>query len=519
MLFFMIFTVFNKNSSPLTYKPLGIMRILLFYLATFATLSAMSQDGGLDTSFGDYGTVQTDINGETDLAYSIVQQTDGKLLMAGMTTIQGEAFPSIVRYRLDGTLDSSFGNNAVAVFNRPDYQNEYYSTILNQNDGKILVGGAFYINSTYQYAVHRFLPNGSIDTDFGNNGELIIFPNSRQGNLKLLQDGSFLAGGRITDNGIFHVALKKYLPNGTLDTSFGNNGVVLTSVGSEASSSREIALTHDNKIVVLADSRSNNTASHVLLRYLSNGGLDTSFGNNGIVDLTNDEGFKYYHIAVYNDGKVAVTSSLFDGQLERYSTLITRYLSNGDLDTSFGNNGNINPDGYTLLINKIEVQENQRLLVYGELSDLFEGGGPFFMRRYYTTGHLDTGFQFNTPSYAYFVTDMLIQQDGKIVCLAHTPWYDGQEDIIMERHLNNTLSIPEFETQNAIIYPNPSTGIFIFKHGFHSENEAYQITDITGKIIFYGNLENEKTQLDLSLVQSGVYFLKTNVGVFRLMKN
>ncbi len=116
-------------------------------------------------------------------------------------------------------------------------------------------------------------------------------------------------------------------------------------------------------------------------------------------------------------------------------------------------------------------------------------------------------------------TKSILQSDGKIVGLGYSYWYEGPEDIILVRYNNNALSIPEFENQKITVYPNPSNGIFTIEREFYSEKEAYQITDVTGKIISTGELGDKQTQIDLSAAQSGVYFLRTSNSVFRLLKN
>ncbi len=495
------------------------MKSLLLFLAGIISLVSFGQDGSLDTSFGDDGTVQTDIDGDTDLAISITQQTDENLLVAGQFKIQNQAFPSIARYNLNGTLDHSFGNSGVAVFSSSGYEDEYYRKVLSQNDGKIIASGFFSLTANSQFVINRFLANGSVDTGFGNNGEIIVFPEDNyNGDMALLNDESFLVVGSIFENGISNVGLKKYLPNGNLDTSFGNNGVVITQVGNESSTAVQVEISPDNKIVVFASSQDNGLTSQVLLRYLPSGVLDTSYGSNGIVSIVNDPDFSSKNIALYDDGKIAVHSSFFDWQSDVITNLIFRFLSDGSFDTSFGSNGYLNPNRNNLAIRKIEIQQNQRLLIFGELTDFFEGGGPFFIKRYYVDGNVDTGFNFVINSSEYFVSDMLIQQDGKITCLANTAWYNGQEDIIMERYINDPLSTPEFETNKTTIYPNPSNGIFTIERELFSEKALFQITDITGKIIASGELTEKQSQLNLSALHSGVYFLKTHNGVFRLLK-
>jgi hypothetical protein len=124
---------------------------------------------------------------------------------------------------------------------------------------------------------------------------------------------------------------------------------------------------------------------------------------------------------------------------------------------------------------------------------------------------LGGGFEFD-------YSKSILQEDGKIISLGTTFWYNGIEDIVLLRHNNNPLSVPEFEINKITIYPNPSNGIFTIEHKFF-EPTAYQITDITGKMIGKGELVKKQTQIDLSSAQSGVYFLKTSSGVFRLLKD
>jgi uncharacterized delta-60 repeat protein len=498
------------------------MKTLLLFFAAVASLAAFAQDGSLDTSFGDNGIVRTDIDGDYDFPTSIAQQTDGNLVVVGSFTNEGHRFPSIVRYLPDGTMDTTFGDNGLLTYSVPEYENEYYEKVLLQSDGKILAGGSFY-NSGHFYAIQRFLSDGSIDNSFGINGEARVFPENFQGGNMILQnDDSVLVTGFFLNNGIYRPMLRRILPDGALDLNFGNNGTVMIDLDPSLQFDSKIALTNDGKIMVIVNNViGNNSTIKMLFRFNSNGVLDTSFGNNGKVTITIDEKYHALNMAVYNDGKIAVYSQYLDSQSSTLHNIYSRYLSNGDLDTSFGNNGYINPDIDNLWAIKILVQDNQRLLVYGHLITNFEeGGGTLYMARYKLGGSVDSSFDFESSSSLYYPTDVLIQNDGKIVCLMTTPWYvGGGEDIIMKRYFNDPLSVPEFENQNITIYPNPSNGIFILKSNSNLNETPYQIIDITGKVISKGKLTQNQAQIDLSTAQSGVYFLKTSKGVFRLLKN
>lgn len=498
------------------------MKKLLLLFIGIVSLTSYSQDGSLDTSFGDGGIVRTDIGGNIDYPFSIVQQTSGKLIVVGgVFNNTGQKFPFVARYLIDGTLDTTFGDNGVTVYSVPEYVSSEYEKVVSQSDGKIIAGAVYFPNSIPRFAIHRYLPDGSIDTDYGANGEIIVSSEIViQGDMILQSDGALLIVCSSFENNSFNIILKRFLPNGILDTNFGINGTTVVSVGVSSGLNIKVGLTNNEKIVVLANYQTTGNNTKALLGFNNNGSLDNSFGTNGIAPITIDQKYRSIGMSIYNDGKIAVHSGYIDYQLYMSHTLISRYLSNGELDTSFGDSGYINPNIDNLSIIKTLIQENQRLLVFGQLiNDFIEGGGWLYMSRYKLGGGIDPGFDFDTSSTLYAPTDMLLQQDGKIVCLMTTPWYIGNEDVIMERYHNNPLSLTEFQDQRTIVYPNPSNGIFTIEQDFYSETDMYQITDITGKAIATGELGDKQTQIDLSSAQSGVYFLKTSNGVFRLLKN
>ena len=113
----------------------------------------------------------------------------------------------------------------------------------------------------------------------------------------------------------------------------------------------------------------------------------------------------------------------------------------------------------------------------------------------------------------------MFDRSGKILIASSDIWYNSPTDIVLFRYNNNALGTESFQRENFKIFPNPSNGIFTIERELLAEKDAYQITDITGKIIANGKLNDKQTQIDLSSAQSGIYFLKTNNGVFRLLKN
>ncbi len=128
-------------------------------------------------------------------------------------------------------------------------------------------------------------------------------------------------------------ATNAFAAGGTLDPTFGTNGIVTTKFNGMPSSARDIALQSDGKIIILGyASLGEEQYAKVLTRYNSNGTLDTSFGVNGIspIEVASFSGMK---IALQPDGKLIVGGS------SGGDFAVVRYNSNGTLDTSFGTNG------------------------------------------------------------------------------------------------------------------------------------------------------------------------------------
>lgn len=487
------------------------MLLILFPLLAF------SQDGSLDASFGDGGTVLTDIDGGIDFALSVAQQSDEKLVVAGGVDIDGLHYPSLIRYLPNGDMDNTYGIDGVA--SNYDMPNRNYSDLLIQSNDKAIAGGTLYISGENEFVLNRFLPNGGLDLTFATNGELIPFPdNETFGDMIQQNDGTLLFAGNILDNGIRKIALKKYLSNGVPDIDYGNNGISITTVGNEYNSAEQVVLLNNGNVAVWAEITNDGTTSQVLLRFFPDGSLDTSYGNNGVAPILLEPGFSINSITPYNDDKIAVLSWFFDQQEEVMQTRISRYLPNGDFDSSFGNNGVINPNSPYFSPREIVVQSNQRLLLYGELTNFFEGGGYTVLKRYHHNGSIDDSFVFAGGTIEIFTSTMILQTDGKIVCLGHTPWYSGPEDLVLERFNNNPLGLPKFEMGNISVYPNPSKGQFNVKSKIPL-NGNYQISDVTGKVLQTGDLFGNQIILDISMMQSGIYFFKTQTQTFRLIKN
>ncbi|WP_448268342.1 putative Ig domain-containing protein [Nostoc sp. DSM 114159] len=350
----------------------------------------------LDASFDSDGKVTTDIGtNTTDIARSIVIQDDGKILLAG---VSNNNF-AVVRYNSNGSLDTSFNSTGKVTtdFGNTDIA---YSIAL-QDDGKILVAGA----SSSNFAVVRYNSNGGLDTSFGTAGKVTTNLGSTDiaYSIALQDDGKILLAGKRGND----FAVVRYNSNGGLDTSFGTAGKVITNLGS-TDIAYSIALQDDGKIL-LAGVSNNNFA---VVRYDSNGSLDTSFGTAGkvITDIGTNTTDTAYSIALQDDGKILLAG------VSSNNFAVVRYDSNGSLDTSFGTAGKVITNlGSTDIAYSVSVQANGKIIVAGSSNN------NFALVRYNSNGTLDTDFNTTgiiTTDIGTKTTDnayALTQHDGTVI--------------------------------------------------------------------------------------------------------
>ena len=225
------------------------------------TLVRYNINGTLDGTFGSGGIVKTDFGGY-DEAWSIIIQGDSKIVVAGYSNTTKPDF-AIARYNSNGTLDNSFATGGKIRFAFGS-GNDYCWSVVLQTDGKLVLGGDTYNGSNYDFALARLNTNGSFDNTFGSAGKVITSNSSGDDEifaLAIQSDGKILATGYSTTA---YLALLRYNNDGTLDNSFGTGGVV-TSANGEA---RGIAIQSDGKIL-LSGGQYNADEDFAVWRYIS----------------------------------------------------------------------------------------------------------------------------------------------------------------------------------------------------------------------------------------------------------
>src|SRR5262245_37609274 len=165
--------------------------ILGVLLAVSGSVGATDSD--LDITFGNGGIVTTDFSQRDDAAYAVALQPDGKLVVVGMSRLPPPCFCSsdfaLARYNNDGSLDTTFGVEGKTVTDFSGNE-DWASALVVQTDGKILVAGSSARpgSPSGNLGLARYNPDGSLDTEFGNNGRIIAALQSGYQSLALQRD-------------------------------------------------------------------------------------------------------------------------------------------------------------------------------------------------------------------------------------------------------------------------------------------------------------------------------------------
>lgn len=327
-------------------------------------------NGTLDSSFGINGIVTTSLQNPIVNLFEIALQPDGKIIAVGFTAINESTTGTIIRYNEDGTIDTNFGTNGIASVSLNPGLNALISVVV-KPDSSILVTGTTNL-SKLDVLLMQFKPNGTLDTDFNTNGIVTIdFGNSEYGtNLLLLPNNKILIVGTQEDANNFNtdVFLIRLNSSGKIDSTFGNNGHLIYNFGSDEYA-RNILLQPDGKIIIAFNSYDANYSNFNVLRCNQDGSLDSSFANNGIAstdfDNTVDE---ISEIALQSNGKIVAIGKSSNDFSDNYTVAMLRYNNNGTLDSTFDTDGKL----YTAFSTDtnigvaVQIQSDGKIVIAGE---------------------------------------------------------------------------------------------------------------------------------------------------------
>jgi len=299
------------------------------------------RDGAIDTTFGTNGKVTTDVSTGSDVANAVAIQADGKIVVAGSSDVspKGKSF-SLVRYNADGSLDTTFGTGGKVITSFGSQSDEAFAVVV-QADGKIVLGG-HYRNATtgLDFALARYEANGTLDFGFGVNG-LATAPvragNSRDSIYALALQ---TIGGEqkiVAVGGEGDFTLSRFNANGTLDSTFRMGQSLDNEFGTVVGAARAVHVSADNKIIVVGDANND----FALLQLKEDGTNDTTFGGSGAVvtKVSTTNWDRATAVIRQADGKVVVGGWVYTGGGSSADFVVARYTTDGVLDTGFGTAG------------------------------------------------------------------------------------------------------------------------------------------------------------------------------------
>jgi uncharacterized delta-60 repeat protein len=357
-----------------------------------------NSSGSLDTGFGSGGKVYTDFFGSQELAYAVGIQLDGKIVAAGYIGdgLGGSDF-AIARYNPDGSLDSSFGNGGkttTSIGNR----DEAYGLVI-QPDGKIIIAGDTDVSRLPDFALVRYNSDGSLDPSFGSGGKVVT---DWFGDTDIALAVALDSKGRVIAAGYTGQSIQtstdfgvvRYNPNGSLDQNFGSHGKASTDFFGREDEGRDLAIQPDDKIVVTGyASLPPERRDFALVRYNTNGSLDSGFGAGGKLTTAITSRFDQSEaIAIQPNGKILVggTASNADSPTGKDFALV-RYNANGSLDQAFGSGGKVTTDFSKRLDEgqAIALQPDNKILLAGFSFNTSGGTGDDIILARYTNDGID----------------------------------------------------------------------------------------------------------------------------------
>ena len=349
-----------------------------------------SPSGSLDPTFGSAGKVTTAFGGNNT---AMAVQSDGKIVMVGGSILDF----LLARYNPDGSLDTGFGTGGLVTTDIGGFTQEEARAVAIQDDGKILVAGNVRVSEVrggtlfdeFTFTLVRYNTDGSLDTSFGfgGTGKVKSTVVGRAFAIAVRSDGKVLLAGDDTlstteDN----FRLARFNTDGSLDTTFGNSGSVVTDVTAGIDGANNIVLQPDGTIV-LSGALSKGSGTGVE-RYTPDGGPDGNFGTFGSVEIAG--AFVGEGLALQSDGKLLLVGSkqVGVGNANETQFELRRLNADGSVDDKFGSGGTVDTAFGTLDSAKsVAVQRDGRILVSGSAD-----GFQFGLARYNADGTLDAGF-------------------------------------------------------------------------------------------------------------------------------
>lgn len=488
------------------------MKRILTSLSTLIFALGFSQDGLLDTTYGNSGFYVHNSG-----AYGQSIEIDANQKMVIGTYNMNNMF-KFFRFNSLNQLDTTFGSGGSTTINFGGEDVMLYDMKIG-SDGKIVAVGYWEDTGSVNrkdFIVVRLNANGTLDTSFNGTGKLTVAFGTNEDvahAVAIQNDGKILVAGHSFTGSYKDIAIARINVNGTLDSTFGTNGKVITDLAGNNDEATCIAINTDGKFAVgsftYGAGSSVISADFGIAKYNANGSLDTSFSGDGkhVVVITPSFNDEPVAIAFQNNGKILMGGSAFASTSSRDDFAIVRLNTNGTLDTSFNAGGIFR----TAIGSSDDTAYAMKLLSDGKilLAGTVTSGSytDIGLIRVTTNGYLDTTFGTNGKTQQGYgnlsvIQDMDIMNDGKVMVCGSA----GAANIFLARFNGPTggsLGVNDWakDKKDLSVYPNPVGDILYADQKL----ESFELYSVSGDLVRSGNNENSISVQDLP---KGMYMLK-----------
>jgi uncharacterized delta-60 repeat protein len=343
-------------------------------------IARYTSQGILDTSFNNSGIQELYVGQSTSWS-SIALLPNADIVVGGFVS-NGQTDCILAKYSYRGILDPAF-----CPSNEPLRAHIGNGSVIRSlaitPQGDYIAGGEAVQGSGY-LMILKYLNTGLLDTSFGNSGAVLTNLGKLQGSINKIiiqpHDEKIIAVGSIENGTNTQFALARYLSDGSPDTTFGENGAVCTGIEYYAAA-YAVALQPDNYIVVAGFTfdEATHTCKFAIARYDTDGNLDPKFMETGVVITPVQYGARAYALVIQPDGKIIVGGTSIGNRSEQFA--VVRYNNDGTLDESFGRKGIVTSSPGTQIagINSLFLQNDTMLIAAGYADE------DIALARYYTT--------------------------------------------------------------------------------------------------------------------------------------
>jgi uncharacterized delta-60 repeat protein len=377
--------------------------------------------GSFDTSFNSTGIVETIFSSGENIIFDLALQSNGKIVAVGVDNFAIDNDFAIARYLSDGTLDTTFNSTGLAALDLNSNNDDARATAI-QSNGKIVVAGYTTPGGgDFDFALVRLNSNGTLDSTFGNSGITILDINNAGADdliydIALDSQDRIIAVGRTQTGSNIDAVAVRFSANGALDTSFGTSGVTRINSGASNEYARSIKIDSGGNLWIAGYKSGSTYLQPAIWKLSSAGVLDTEWS---VATGAGDS--RIQEIIFAQDGNIVAVGDSLDGS----NVVFTAWKldpSSGSLVSGFGTSGVVthslgSGDAFALAI---ASARDGKLILGGQA--IGSSNEDFALARIsLADGSLDTSFAdagikiAPIGSNEDLITSLLVQSDGWII--------------------------------------------------------------------------------------------------------